>query len=88
MTRSYLAGVGTAILALLISCAGASAQQVDMQLANGAVTAKTIPGPDQKRMICDATRKAYKDYSCDKPQNITGECKGIALDLKDCQPDK
>jgi len=88
MTRSYLAAVGTVILAFLVSCAGASALQVEVQLANGAVTAKTIPPPDLNRMSCDATRKAYKEHGCDKPQNVTGECKGIALDLKDCQPDK
>jgi hypothetical protein len=88
MTRSYLAGVGTVILAFLVSCAGASAQQAEMQLANQEVKPQTIPTHDQNRLSCDAARKAYNEHSCDKSENVTGECKDIALDLKDCQPYK
>jgi hypothetical protein len=83
MTR-YLAAVGTVILALLISCAGAGAQQVEMLLANDSVKAQTIPPSDQNRLSCDAARKAYDERGCDKSENVTGECKDIALDLKDC----
>jgi len=88
MMRSYLAAVGTVIMAFLVSHAGASTKQAGMQLVNEEVKKSTIPKPDQDLLACQAARKAYNEHHCDKSENVTGECKDITSDLKDCEPYK
>ena len=80
MTRSYLAAIGTVILALSIFCPGASAQENAEQPAPTPMNAP--PVADQDRMGCEAALQAYDERACD--DNCTDECKGIGLDLSKC----
>ena len=82
MARSYLAAIGAVVLALLISCSGASAQGVPPEIRVPPVMAPTIPPVDQDRMACEASLKAYDEKGCDK--NCTDECKSIESDLSMC----
>ena len=79
MTRSYLAAIGTVILAVLISCPGASAQGVQVP----PVMPPTILPKDQDRLACEASLQAYDEQGCDK--NCSDECKLIGSDLSECK---
>ncbi len=74
-----------AILALIISCTGASAQ--DMARPLGGVLPTTplpsIPWKDQDRLACEASLQAYNEHSCDK--DCSDQCTSIRWDLSKCK---
>ena len=87
MARSYLAAIGTVILAVLISCPGANAQfriYHPEDLAHMPKGMQGMPRPkDQDRMACEASLQAYDEQGCDK--NCSDDCKSIGSDLSKCK---
>ena len=83
MARSYLAAIGSVILAVLISCPGANAQFRIYQ-PDWAHKGMGMPRPrDQDRLACEASLQAYDEQGCDK--NCSDDCKSIGSDLSKCK---
>ena len=83
MARSYLAAIGTVILAVLISCPGANAQGKGNQPDWAHMPMTMPPLKDEDRLACEASLQAYDEQGCDK--NCSDDCKSIGSDLNKCK---